>query len=372
MSFVTFYGWEVEFEGDHHLRAEQEARSGRLYTMYHGTTVKSAQDIIQNGFRQSPDGMLGAGVYVSRDQKKAERYPLKSPVSDRVVLKLQVDCGKVKRIDTDNHPMQKTWHMQGYDTAWVPPNCGMKSVPSGLEEDCIWDPQRVEVTDIAVAPNTTLLAQLRQLISQRKSQSTSTRPSEARSGRLYTMYHGTTVKSAQDIIQNGFRQSPDGLLGAGVYVSRDQKKAERYPLKSPVSDRVVLKLQVDCGKVKRIDTDNHPMQKTWNMQGYDTAWVPPNCGMKSVSSGLEEDCIWDPQRVEVTDIAVAPNTTLLAQLRQLISQRKSQSTSTRPSGQGACNTCKTPNHAGHVVQPCWGCGENICTFMAKHICSVRP
>lgn len=193
---------------------------------------------------------------------------------------------------------------------------------------------------------------------------------EAKSGRLYTMYHGTGLQSARHIIQNGFRQSSDGMLGAGVYVSRNQKKAERYPLNNPITDKVVLKLQVDCGKVKRIDTDNHPMQKTWHMQGYDTAWVPPNCGMKAVPSGLEEDCIWDPARVKVVDIAVAPNTSLLAELRQLVAQNKNQSTN--PSGQGACSLCKRTNDPAHAIQRCWGCGQQICILMAKHVCPVRP
>lgn len=193
---------------------------------------------------------------------------------------------------------------------------------------------------------------------------------EATSGRLYTMYHGTDVQSARDIIQNGFRQSKDGMLGAGVYVSRNQKKAERYPLNNPITNKVVLKLQVDCGKVKRIDTDNHPMQKTWHMQGYDTAWVPPNCGMKSVPSGLEEDCIWDPKRVTVIDIAVAPNPSLLAQLRQLIAQSKNQSTNS--SVQGTCSLCKRTNDPAHAIQSCWGCGKQICILMARHVCSVRP
>ncbi|XP_063060062.1 grass carp reovirus (GCRV)-induced gene 2p [Engraulis encrasicolus] len=192
---------------------------------------------------------------------------------------------------------------------------------------------------------------------------------EAKSGRLYTMYHGTTIPIAQQIIQNGFVQSRDGMLGPGVYVSRNQKKAERYPIGSAVNVRVVLKLNVDCGRVKRIDTDNHPMQKTWHQQGYDTAWVPPNCGMKSVPSGLEEDCVWDPKRCEVTDIALAPSTAILAQLKQLLSQKKSQPSS---SGQGGCQTCKMPNDPGHAVQPCWGCGQSICTFMPRHVCTARP
>lgn len=167
---VTFYGWEVDYDEDRHLRAEQAAKSGRHYTMYHGTNVQAARHIIQHGFRQSRDGMLGPGVYVSRNQKKAERYPLNSHVTDRVVLKLSVDCGKVKRIDKDNHPMQKTWHSNGYDTAWVPPKCGMKAVPSGLEEDCVWDPKRIEVTDIGLAPSTTILNELKQLLAQKSPQ----------------------------------------------------------------------------------------------------------------------------------------------------------------------------------------------------------
>ncbi|KAM9440769.1 GCRV-induced gene 2p [Clarias gariepinus] len=167
---VTFYGWEVDYDEDRHLRAEQEPKSGKHYTMYHGTNLKSARTIIQSGFRQSPDGMLGPGVYVSRNQKKAERYPLNSSYNDRVVLKLSVDCGKVKKIDKDNHPMQKTWHANGYDTAWVPPKCGMKAVPSGLEEDCVWDPKQIEVIDVVLAPNVTILNELKQSIAQKSPQ----------------------------------------------------------------------------------------------------------------------------------------------------------------------------------------------------------
>lgn len=189
---------------------------------------------------------------------------------------------------------------------------------------------------------------------------------EAKSGRHYTMYHGTSVQQARQIIKNGFRQSSDGMLGPGVYVSRDQKKAERYPLKSPATDRVVLKLSVDCGKVKKIDKDNHPLQKTWHSQGYDTAWVPPNCGMKAVPSGLEEDCVFDPARIEVTDIALAPNTTILTELKQLITQN--QKSPSKLNTSGTCTVCKLKLGPAHTVQPCWGCGETICALMIKHKC----
>lgn len=191
---------------------------------------------------------------------------------------------------------------------------------------------------------------------------------EAKSGKRYTMYHGTKVQTAQMIIQNGFTQSSDGMLGPGVYVSRNQKKAERYPLNSPPTDRVVLKLSVDCGKIKRIDKDNHPLQKTWHNAGYDTAWVPPNCGMKAVPSGLEEDCVWDPQRIEVIDIALAPNTAILNNLKQLITSNPKRFS--KSANSGACQYCNGKPGPAHSVQACWGCGDTVCTLMTKHKCNT--
>ncbi|XP_029106219.1 uncharacterized protein LOC114910209 [Scleropages formosus] len=121
-----------------------DPRENGTYIMYHGTTRQAAQQILESGFHQSPDGMLGRGVYVSRDLQKASRYPLHLPEHQRVVLKLKVRVGRVKKIDCQGHPLQKTWHDHGYDTAWCPPGCGM--VKSGLEEDCVWDPNRITVT----------------------------------------------------------------------------------------------------------------------------------------------------------------------------------------------------------------------------------
>jgi len=181
-----------------------------------------------------------------------------------------------------------------------------------------------------------------------------------------TMYHGTSVANARLIVADGFRQSPGGMLGKGVYVTRDKNKAERYPLKLDSSDRVVLELRVRVGRVKRIDKDNHPMQYTWSTQGYDTAWVPPNCGMAAVPSGLEEDCVFDPKNVKVVGIAKAPDA-VLSELQQLVAPRD-------PGGDGdadACSLCRrTRQGAPHVTQPCWGCGQNICTLMTKHVCRV--
>lgn len=120
---------------------------GKKYVMYHGTTRRNAQSIQASGFRQSSDGMLGRGVYLSRDLEKASRYPIDHPEHDRIVIKVVVNVGKVIAINYQGHPRRKTWHdsMCGpvYDTAWVPPKCGM--VKSGLEEDCVWDPNRIQI-----------------------------------------------------------------------------------------------------------------------------------------------------------------------------------------------------------------------------------
>ncbi|XP_068461103.1 uncharacterized protein [Clinocottus analis] len=443
---VQFSGWEVVDDGASFpgvvLEASQKPQNQGVYTMFHGTNIASARLILANGFKQSLAGMLGRGVYVSRDKKKAAHYPLNSNDTDRVIFELRVRVGRVKRIDKDNHPMQYTWHTNGYDTAWVPPKCGLRAVRSGLEEDCVFDPKRVKVVAIAKAPNH-VQNELQQLLSK-----TSTKPGQGSDGAahvcsmckrktqqgsphikqqcwqcgqnicillakhvcpmsllffgwevtydddsprvelgasqepkdsgVYTMYHGTCVANARLIIANGFQQSQGGMLGKGVYVSRDKKKAERYPLKKDSSDRVVFELRVRVGRVKRIDKDNHPMQYTWSTQGYDTAWVPPNCGMKAVPSGLEEDCVFDPKKVKVVGIAVAPNT-ILSELQQLVANAlrnpdrgNGDATSHLGGAVDVCSLCrrKTQQGSTHIKHPCWGCGQNICTLMTKHVCYV--
>jgi len=113
-----------------------DRRAGKVYEMYHGTSEQNARQVERSGFRPSTDGMLGRGVYLSRDLRKAQAYGC-------VILKCRVAVGKVKIINHQDHPLQKSWAQNGYDTAWVPPNCGM--VGSGLEEDCVSDPRKIKV-----------------------------------------------------------------------------------------------------------------------------------------------------------------------------------------------------------------------------------
>ncbi|XP_056587844.1 grass carp reovirus (GCRV)-induced gene 2e [Triplophysa dalaica] len=267
------------------LQSYIQPLEGNIYMMYHGTTREAAEEIKASGFKQSTKGMLGRGVYLSRDLEKASRYPLDLPEDQRVVLRVKVNVGKVKKIDSQNHPMRTTWHDHGYDTAWCPPKCGM--VPSGLEEDCVWDPKRITIID-EIHP--------KQAISVLQSQNTPT------ANNVYKMYHGTSKAAAEKILQGGFRRSAGGMLGPGVYLSRDLEKASKYPLDEDLVEdqKVVLRVKVNVGNVIAITSQGHRYQKTWHDQGFDTAWCPPNCGM--VKSGQEEDCVWDPSRITIIDV----------------------------------------------------------------------
>ncbi|XP_047661847.1 grass carp reovirus (GCRV)-induced gene 2e [Tachysurus fulvidraco] len=293
----------------------------KVYRMYHGTSHQAAEQIMKIGFKQSSGGMLGRGVYLSRDLKKASRYPLNLPEDKRVVIVVKVSVGKVKKIDKQGHPLQKTWHDHDYDTAWCPPGCGM--VSSGLEEDCVWDPKRIEIIDI-IRPRTTsgswfdckLLTSVIIITMWAENDLHPGVPclesySVPIDGKVYRMYHGTSRQAAAQIMNTGFKQSSGGMLGRGVYLSRDLNKASRYPLELPEVQRVVIVVKVSVGKVKKIDKQGHPLQKTWHDHGYDTAWCPPGCGM--VRSGLEEDCVWDPRRIEIIDIIPSSTSNLVPQ-----------------------------------------------------------
>jgi len=115
-----------------------------------------------------------------------------------------------------------------------------------------------------------------------------------RQGKTMTMYHGTSQSNAQSIVANGFRPSTGGMLGPGVYVSADPAKAKRY-------GNTLITVEVKTGRTKKITSQSDPMRTTWNSHGYDSAWVPANCGM--VTSGRTETCVFNPDRIRVRNVA---------------------------------------------------------------------
>ncbi|XP_067278754.1 gig2-like protein DreN [Pseudorasbora parva] len=176
----------------------------------------------------------------------------------------------------------------------------------------------------------------------------------------YTMYHGTHKTNAPAIISTGFRPSAGGTLGPGVYCSRDINKAMGYPACAP-NDRVVLKLRVRVGKVKRIDSQSLNLMTSWHQNGYDTAWLP------AAVYGLEEDCVFDPKRLTVTGIAHCTDSSAKSSLESLIKQ-KNQSQDPQGKDLKPCKGCGMQTQDQHTVEKCWSCKASICPFMKNHVC----
>lgn len=192
------------------------------------------------------------------------------------------------------------------------------------------------------------------------------KPGQApKSSRGYTMYHGTHKTNASAIISSGFRPSAGGTLGAGVYCSRNINKAMGYPGGCSPSDRVVLKLCVRVGKVKRMDSQNPQMWSTWHQHGYDTAWLPPTLG-------LEEDCVRDPKRLTVVGIAHCTDSATKTSLETLIKQQQKKLGGDQDmQGEVKCKICGNQTHSDHIIEKCWECKAAICPFMDKHVCHKR-
>ena len=74
----------------------------------------------RDGFIPSSDGMLGRGIYVSRQIEKAYAYGPGKYGSEGVVIEVLVRVGRTKKIDRQGHPLQKSWHDAG---------CAMQPAP---------------------------------------------------------------------------------------------------------------------------------------------------------------------------------------------------------------------------------------------------
>ena len=143
------------------------------------------------------------------------------------------------------------------------------------------------------------------------------------------MYHGTpSLEIAALIEQKGFNASSGGLLGPGIYVSRNIKKAEQYGVGG-----VIFEVLAKVGRVCHIQDHLIPVpvgekmsgssvqrmipakdlvpgewsrSSLWNDAGYDTAWVSPDCPAHVFIGGAgwseghkEETCVFDASRVTV-------------------------------------------------------------------------
>lgn len=120
------------------VRAPSEMSEIRAY---HATQWSNIQSIRENGLRVSTQGMLGRGVYISRDLNKVWGYG--GPAG--AICEVHVSVGRIRIIDRQHHPKQNLWSNEA-DMAYVPYRCGM--VPSGLEEACVADVKRIQLVRV--------------------------------------------------------------------------------------------------------------------------------------------------------------------------------------------------------------------------------
>ena len=82
---------------------------GRSFVMFHGTSWRNWQIIKRQGFRRSEGASgLGVGVYLTRNERKAEFY---KETKWGVIVKVRVRLGKIVVIDRQGHPLQKSWQL---------------------------------------------------------------------------------------------------------------------------------------------------------------------------------------------------------------------------------------------------------------------
>ena len=110
-----------------------------------------------------------------------------------------------------------------------------------------------------------------------------------------TVYHGTSLETAEIIRREGFKPSSDGLLGPGTYVARADK-ASKFAANCPRhggSSGAVVKVRISFTRAKFVSFNDH----VWLSEGYDA------CRAERTSmSPYPEWCLKSPSQVEVLEV----------------------------------------------------------------------
>ena len=111
------------------------------------------------------------------------------------------------------------------------------------------------------------------------------------SANVYVIYHATKGHNVCSILSDGFKPSTGGMLGPGLYLSRDIDKTRAY-------GDVCLKVLAYTGKTRKMDSEDNA--GSWRAN-YDSAYLPPNNSV--VASKREETCLKSVDQVTVLGVA---------------------------------------------------------------------
>jgi len=114
-----------------------------------------------------------------------------------------------------------------------------------------------------------------------------------------------------------------------------------YAKKKPAGG-IIFELRVDLGNCKTLEKDD-PMMKTWQDNGFDSAWAPKGANTR----GLEENCVKDPSRIKIVR-AIAGHTGELLKMELGIGddgklvklQDLQQGSCETITNKGICKACK--------------------------------
>lgn len=122
-------------------------------------------------------------------------------------------------------------------------------------------------------------------------------------GPIVTVWHGTPLRNAAGILNQGLKASISGLLGKGVYVGT-KEKAWHYAAKGGGNWGVMLKCLVSMGRVAEAG-ERYAIPTT---QDYDTLHCAPGTHKWAWGGSIarEEWCVRDPARVSIVEIHLVP------------------------------------------------------------------
>ena len=112
-------------------------------------------------------------------------------------------------------------------------------------------------------------------------------------------YAGTSKSNADDIVQNGFKVSNGGFLGAGVYGAYEDKARDFAKLggRHGGGEGALIKCRVTVDE-NRVKTRTHATNATQlNGQTADCVWYPGGGSVKR-----PEVCITDASKIEILGV----------------------------------------------------------------------